>query len=121
MPIVVDPEQLAVIAGALDTYRKSKNVDPGSELYERAAQRVICVFESGIRDPRAMSHALADAMEKCTASAFFRPRRRVDKERVERATREAKAVIDAESSMRRIKADHLKALSLSTQAPKSKT
>jgi len=43
MPIVADPEQLAVIAGALHAYRKSKNVDPGSELYERAAQRVICL------------------------------------------------------------------------------
>lgn len=77
MPIVADPEQLALISDALDAYRKSKNVDPGSELYERAAQRVICLFESGMRDPQAMSQALADAMEKCAASGFYRPPRRV--------------------------------------------
>ena len=90
MPIIADPEQLALIAVALEDYRKSKSVDPGSALYQRAAQRVICLFEAGMRDPQAMSKALADALETCPASAFYRPPRLVDKERMERATREAK-------------------------------
>ena len=111
MPIVADPEQLALIAKVLETYCLPRNIGRGSEVYEHLARRAIWLYESGVRNPETMERALHDASVTGSNSVVQR-RRRVDKEKIERATREARVLIDAECAARKEKTERLRALRL---------
>lgn len=116
MPIAADPEQLALIAKVLETYCLPRNIDRGSDVDEHLARRAICLYESGMRDPETMARTLHDASVTGSSSVVQR-RRRVDKEKIERATREARVLIDAECAARKEKTERLRALRLISQSP----
>lgn len=45
---IVHPEQLSILAQALQSYCRAARIEPGSPAYEAASRQVIALFERGV-------------------------------------------------------------------------